>query len=84
MASWQGSTETLCPAHVPPAPPCPCRALTIQGGDDSLSQGQDQSQWAPKEEEVGDLKVEPAQGPRAVQRGGAARAAGTGLIPHHA
>lgn len=72
MASGQGSTEAFCPAHGPPTLPCPCRALTIQGGDDSLSQGQDQPQRAPEKEEVSDLEVELAQGSRAVQCRGAA------------
>lgn len=83
MASRQGSTETLRSDHVTPPPHPPRRALTIQAGDDRLPQGQDQPQRAPEEEEVSDLEVEPAQGPCAVQHGGAARAAGAGLGPQH-
>lgn len=61
-----------------------CRALTVQGGNDCFPQGQDQPQRAPEEEEVGDLKVKPAQGCGTIQHRGAARAAGAGLIPQHA
>lgn len=64
--------------------PCPCRALTIQGRDDRLPQGQDQPERAPEQEEVCDLKVKLARGPRGIQHGGAARTAGAGLVPQHA
>lgn len=82
-ALWSGSTETLYPVHIPPALSCPRRALTIQGRDDGLPQGQDEPQRAPEEEKVCNLKVELPHSPCAVQHGGAARTAGAGLVPQH-